>query len=66
MNAEQIEHITQRLQNGGYGWISRAECQKIIMLVEKELVCGSVPAALKESGPVGAFLSDSHATKAVA
>jgi hypothetical protein len=36
-SADSINRIVQRLQNGGYGWISKEECRKIILLVESEL-----------------------------
>lgn len=43
MKKEQIDRITQRLQNSGYGWISKEECRKLILLIESELVRDTVP-----------------------
>jgi hypothetical protein len=42
ISADSINRIIQRLQNSGYGWISKEECRKIILLVERELAAGRV------------------------
>lgn len=42
MKSEQIDRITESLQEKGFGWISKEDCRKIILLVQSELVMDAV------------------------
>jgi hypothetical protein len=49
MKTDQIDRIVGRLQNGGYGWISKEECRKIILLVQSELVSEAIEKPLPQT-----------------
>lgn len=42
MKTEQIERIADHLQSNGYGWISKKDCRKIVLMVHSELVVDAV------------------------
>jgi hypothetical protein len=53
MKSEQIERITKALQDKGFGYISKDDCRKIILIVQGELIVEAVFTRLEPQPPTG-------------